>query len=352
MRTVAVIQPGELKIVEIPMPEVGPYDVLVRTEVSFICNATDRKVIDGHFPGLGPENYPLLLGHESVGTVVKTGPKVRSFSIGDRTIGGLLLNPPGGVYGSGWGGHSEYVVINDHEAMAADGVADAEHGWDDSLQIMRTVPGDIPLESAGLLCTWREVYAGLFTDFRMREGDSLMVFGAGPVGLSFVKFARLFGAGTVVSIDVLENKREKALAMGADAAFHPDDPNLAGYRRDRGAGFDLVVDAVGRESIINAALPMVKMGGTIGIYGVLSEPVIALSKSEGPLNFDLIVHQWPTREAEAAAQEPLIEWIRAGSLDWRDFVTARFPVTRIAEAVEAVREPTAIKTMLLLDDWG
>ena len=71
MLSVAVLQPNKIDLVEIPEPEPGPYEARVKVEVSFICNATDRKLIEGHFPGV--EKYPLLLGHESVGIVDKIG---------------------------------------------------------------------------------------------------------------------------------------------------------------------------------------------------------------------------------------------------------------------------------------
>lgn len=351
MYSVAVLEPNRLEIVEIEKPTPGPYDVLVKTEAAFICNATDRKVIEGHFPGLGMENYPLLLGHESVGRVVETGGKVSSFKIGQRAIGGLLLDPPGGVYGSGWGGNSEYILIRDHQAMVLDGVADDAHGWNDSLQVMRTVPEDITLEDAGLLCTWREVYAGMFTDFSLQKGDDIVVFGAGPVGLSFIKFAKLSGLGEVVSVDPLSGKRNKALAMGADSAYAPDDPELKKLKKKRGAGFDAVIDAVGHEAIINQAISMVKMAGSVCVYGVVGSSTINIQKDSGPYNFNLLIHQWPTRGAEGSAQEPLIEWIRNGKLDYRDYVTGSFSVKDVEKAVAATKEADSIKTMLIFDQW-
>jgi threonine dehydrogenase-like Zn-dependent dehydrogenase len=216
---------------------------------------------------------------------------------------------------------------------------------------MQTVPKDIPIEAAGLLCTWREVYAGMFTDFSLKEGDDIVVFGAGPVGLSFIKFAKIAGLGTVISVDPLPVKREKALAMGADGAFAPDDPALVDLTAQREVGFDAVIDAVGHESIINAAVPMVRMGGTIGVYGVLGSPKFTVDKEKGPYNFNLLIHQWPTRDAEAAAQKTLIDWIREGRLDWEVFITRRFGVTDVKGAVEAVKEPGAIKTMLTMETW-
>ena len=69
MYSVAVQKPDQLEIVEIPKPVPGPYQALIRSEAACLCNMTDRKLIEGHFPGV--EQYPLLLGHESVGIVLQ-----------------------------------------------------------------------------------------------------------------------------------------------------------------------------------------------------------------------------------------------------------------------------------------
>ena len=82
-------KPGTVEAVEVPAP--GPYQATVRTELNCLCNSTDTKLIEGHFPGI--ENYPLLLAHETVGVVESVGAQVRSFKPGDRVVGGLLLEP-------------------------------------------------------------------------------------------------------------------------------------------------------------------------------------------------------------------------------------------------------------------
>jgi threonine dehydrogenase-like Zn-dependent dehydrogenase len=345
MLSVAVQEPGKLRLVDIPKPTPGPYEAVIRSQIAFICNATDRKLLGGIFPGVGADKYPLLLGHENVGVVESAGPKVRSFKPGDRVVGGLLLEPTDARFQSGWGGDSEYVVAVDHAAMAADGVADAAHGWNESFKIMRVAPQDIPLEAVGLLCTWREVYAG-FSDFRLKSGDDLLIFGGGPVGLSFCRLARLLGLGWVGVVDPVAAKRDKALALGADAVFPPDSPGISRLAGQRGRTLDAVIDAVGNEKVVNAALPLIRMAGSVCVYGVVSGPRITLEKDTGPYNFNLYWHQWPTRDAEAAAQEPLIDWIRAGKFSHRDFLTGEFPIREVASALAASQEPGAIKTLL------
>jgi threonine dehydrogenase-like Zn-dependent dehydrogenase len=346
MVAVAVLEPGTVDVVDIPRPAApGPYEAIVRNQAAFVCNATDRKLIAGHFPGIGREQYPLLLGHESAGVVEAVGGKVRSFAVGDRVIGGLLLSPTSPRFSSGWGGFCEYVVATDHAAMVADGVADAAHGWAEVFEIMKKVPADIPLEAAALLCTWREVYGG-FSDFRLSKGDSVLIYGAGPVGMSFCRFARLLGLSWIGVVDPVASKREKAAAMGADETFAPDSPALGTLAARRGKPLDAVIDAVGSEAIINAALPMIKLGGSVCVYGVLSATTITVEKDRGPYNFNLVMHQWPTRAAESAAQEPLVQWIRDGSISHADFLTAEYPVASIREALEAARAPGALKTLV------
>jgi threonine dehydrogenase-like Zn-dependent dehydrogenase len=342
MRAVAVTKPGEVRVVELPAPTPGPYQALVQTEVAVICNATDGKLVAGHFPGV--ERYPLLLGHEGTGIVRRVGDRVRNLAVGDRAIGGLVLDVPGGGYQSGWGGFCEYTLVNDHDAMAADGVADPGHGWLEVHEIQRRVDPDIPPAEAALLCTWREVWGGL-GDFQLQPRQRVLVFGAGPVGLSFVKLGKLWGLGWVGVVDPLPAKRALARELGADAVFAPDDPELEALPGER-TPLDAVIDAVGSPRIVNRALGMVRMGGSVCLYGVLAEPAFALEKARGPYNFNLFVHQWPTRARERAAQGPLCELIRQGRLSARPFVTHEFPVERIGEALQAVAGGEVLKCLL------
>ncbi len=146
MRTVAVVEPGKVSIIDTPTPQPGPYQALVKTEVAYLCNATDSKLVQGHFPGV--EDYPLALGHESAGIIQEIGNKVRNFNKGDRAIGGLVFDLGDDKLGSGWGGFCEYTLVNDHEAMVEDGVADEAHDWFECYEIQTTVPKDIPVEAA------------------------------------------------------------------------------------------------------------------------------------------------------------------------------------------------------------
>ncbi len=341
MKGVAVVEPGKVELIELARPVPGPYQALVKTDVACLCNATDGKLVAGHFPGV--DQYPLVLGHEGTGIVQEVGAKVRNFKPGDRVIGGLLFEFSDPKYASGWGGFCDYTLANDHMAMVADGVADAEHGWFECYEIQTRVDEDIPAEEAALLCTWREVYGG-FGDFKLQAGDRILVFGAGPVGLSFVKFGKLLGLSWIGVVDPLAHKREKALEMGADEVFSLDE--VAGLEQKFAKQLDAVVDAIGNEKLVDTALPLVRMGGSVCIYGVIAADSIPLTKALGPYNFNLYVHQWPTRWREREAQEPLCEWIRAGKLKASEFVTHEFKLERIHDALAAVKSGEVVKCLL------
>jgi threonine dehydrogenase-like Zn-dependent dehydrogenase len=164
------------------------------------------------------------------------------------------------------------------------------------------------------------------------------------VGLSFVKFGKLLGLKWIGVVEPLPPKRERARLMGADAVYALEDvPKL---QQDMARGLDAVVDAVGNEKIVNLALPLVKMGGSVCVYGAVSSPVLTVNKETGPYNFNLFVHQWPTRWRERQAQQPLCDWIRQGILRAPEFVTHEFPLEKIADAFAAVREGKVNKCLL------
>ena len=131
-------------------------------------------------------------------------------------------------------------------------------------EIQRVVPPQIPVEAALMLCTWREVHAA-FDDFRLRGEKAMVIVGAGPVGLSFARFASLLGFGYVGLVDRHAGKRRKAETLGASEVF-ASLAELENLPARLGGPLDAVIDAVGSEEAINAALPLIKSAGSICVY--------------------------------------------------------------------------------------
>ncbi len=344
MRTIAVTSPGQVAIIDTEIPKPGPYQALVRTELACVCNSTDGALVGGSFPGM-EDAFPFALGHESVGVIEDLGSKVRNFRRGARAISGLVFDFGEDSLGSGWGGFCDYVLVNDHSAMLEDGVADEANGWLEVFEIQTQVDDDIDPEDAVLFCTWREVL-GAFRDFHLEPGDDVLIYGAGPVGLSFVKLGRLFGLSWIGIVDRHPEKRTKAMGFGADAAFDRDAGEIAELPVARGK-LDAVIDAVGNPELINAGLPLLKRGGSMCVYGVyagVEELMVRTTLAD--FNFNLFVHQWPTRRYEKESQVMLSDWVRSGRLSASEFITHRFEIDQVADALAAVSERKVIKALL------
>ena len=343
MRAVVVENPGKLAIRDIPTPRPGPYEALVRMEVAAICNSTDTKILEGHLAFV--EQYPTTLGHEGLGTVVEVGEKVVSYRPGDRVINACTLQTGVEGLGSGWGTMAEYALAGDFAAMSRDGVCDEEHGFDGAYETQKVLPPDIPARQAILLSTWREVWSS-FSDFGFVPGRSVLVVGGGPVGLSFAMLARQFGMGPVSLATRSQWKLDKALRLGAEVVF-PADAGLVARAKERfPEGLDHVVDAVGSSAVINQALSLVKLDGTVGVYGTLAEKSLPLSLEGVPSNWRMVVHQWPNYPREAAAQEPLCEMIREGSISSEEFITHELPFEQVADGFALIKENRALKVLL------
>ncbi|NDV57314.1 zinc-binding dehydrogenase [Bacteroides sp. 519] len=342
MKSVIVTKPGTIEIKEVKTPVLSPYQALVKTEMMAFCNATDRKLITGTFPK--QENYPIALGHENVGIVVEIGNKVKNFAVGDRVIGGLISSFQEEGLHSAWGGFSEYVVVNDFDVLKEEGLATPEQGCWDSFEIQNRVPQDIQPEEAVIACTWREIL-GAFNDFHLMPSKKVLVFGSGPVGLSFVKLGKLFGLGQIDIVDQNPEKLVIAKKMGADNTYTSKEVECEEFIRQTNRSYDTVIDAVGLESIVNTGLSLLKMAGDICVYGVMTKsPQLDLTKA--PYNFNLYMHQWPTRSEERTAMATLSKWVREGKLSASDFISHRFRINEIHEAFEAIKRNEVIKAIL------
>lgn len=345
MLAIAVNDDGSLDVVDVPKPRPGAYEAVVRTEVGYLCNGTDSDIIARKLPEVAV--YPALLGHENAGTVVEVGSKVRSYQIGDRVAGALLLKTTDQRYATGFGGFCEYTIATDFPAMLADGAIEDVPGRDIVYKIMRPVPTDIPIEAAGLLCMWREILGGM-RDMRLDRVKRVLIFGGGPIGLSFVHFFSLLGATSIGLVDRHPEKRELAAALGATATYDRDDPALDQLKRRDGASpIEAVVDAVGRQEIINSALPLLPEEAMLCVYGLYDARDVRFNVHDAPRNWQLLFHQWPLRDGEAAAQDQLVDWIRSGQLQWQRFISSRYPVAEIAKGVNEIHQRKAIKVLLM-----
>ena len=137
-------------------------------------------------------------------------------------------------------------------------------------------------------------------------------------------------------------------SAGGSAAFQRPEPEPRPERPSDGAIFkNAVIDAVGKPELINAGLPLLKRGGSFCVYGFYAGlKEFSVGNSLADFNYNIFVHQWPTRLYEKEAQRPLCDWVREGKLSGGEFITHRFAIDDIADALEAVRGRKVIKALL------
>lgn len=342
MKTLVVDKEGRLSIQEIPKPKYNDNQALVKMISCGICNGTDTKIIHGDFKGVESSDYPLMLGHEGVGRVVEVGKNVKGFHVGDVVL--LPFVDPDfenyGTLGSAWGAYSEYGVVHDKEAYDGDAPECA--------YAQTVVPTDIDPVDAAMIITLREVF-GAIKHFDIKEKQSVAVFGCGPVGLTFVKFLKLLGAGPVIAVDRHESKLQDALEKGADYVFHAKKCNLREeMRKICPDGVEYVIDAVGNSDIINQAMELICDRGKICCYGISANCKMQLDWSGAPYNWQLVFQQFPSKIEEGEVNEQVISWIRDGSICLKDYISDYFEFDDILEAFEKLADKKIAKKAIVV----
>ena len=346
MRAVVVSAVDTYALTDVPDPVVqAPTDAIVRVRATTVCGS-DAHLIAGHMGPIPPEGFPL--GHDLVGEVVEVGAAVLDVAVGDRVAapaapwcgtcaacraGQIQRCMRGGIFGAGpafgglGGAQAELVRVpwaDSCLSVVPDGVSDAQ-----ALTV-----GDI------LSTGWTAVKQAVTA-----PGQTLVVFGAGPVGLSAVHSARLHGVRQVVAIDTIAERLELALAMGADHAVDPSSVDVAGTVADLtgGRGAEAVVDAAGVPATIAAWVGVAALGARVGMVGIPAGPVPLVLGALQMKNVSL----W-TGLGDLGHMDMLLEMISVGRLDPSPMFTATVPFDAIEAAIAdfVARKPGLVKQLV------
>jgi threonine dehydrogenase-like Zn-dependent dehydrogenase len=246
---------GDIRVDEAPEPKIEqPTDAIVHLSVTAICG-TDLHMVRGSLPGMKPGT---ILGHEGVGVITDVGRDVRNLKAGDRVVIPSTIACGYCSYcRAGYYAQCDNANPNGKLAGTAFFGGPAETGPIHGLQAERA---RIPFANAGLVKLPIEVHdeqAILLSDIfptayfgaelaEIKPGDSVVVFGCGPVGQFCIVSAKLMGAGRIFAVDTVPDRLEMARAQGAEVIdFNSDDPVETIRRLTGGIGADRAIDAVG-----------------------------------------------------------------------------------------------------------
>ena len=331
MKSVMVPQKGQLELVEIPAPVPGPYQSLVKIECCGICGSTDWKIIDGHMTWA--KRYPLVLGHESIGRVVEVGAKVRKFKVGDRVTRPVYpADPSRGLY-SAMGGFSEYGLVTDAVAMAADGDPSLLHDYTTLRQ--NVVPEGLGAVEASLAISLSETASAL-AGLTSLHARTIVIAGTGIAGLSLTLWAKLAGA-RVVTLGRRPTRLASAMALGADAAV---DTTKDDWREQvlaaTGGLVDGVIEAIGDVEFSAQLLKLIKTGGFASAYGA-------------PQDGRAYPAGWSTASVEEhLAYGWVVDMLRRGWVRPEWFTTQTWPLDEALKAFDCVRRGDVVKGFVLI----
>jgi threonine dehydrogenase-like Zn-dependent dehydrogenase len=321
---------GSVAIKEMPRPQYGEYQALVKIKSGGLCG-TDLKILHNKLKFFS--DYPTILGHEGVGEIIEKGAKVRSFDIGDQVVLPYIFEKCGDYY-STWGAFAEYAIVGDTEALYADGYKVDNKIFYDFYHAQRKIPKEIDPVAACMIVTFREVYSAI-KKMNFKSGQNIVIYGAGAVGLVFITFAKMLGMGTIVSIDLRDEKNEQAKKAGADFVFNSKKVEVVQeLKKLFPSGVDITLDAAGVPELINTSLQIISDGGAICVYGVTPKNEALINWDKAPYNWNLKFIQWPSKMEEAENHDQIIEWILEGKLRGLDYIS---DVYNFDESIEAIK---------------
>jgi threonine 3-dehydrogenase len=330
--------PGS-EVRQVPVPEVGPRDVLVKVKAASICG-TDLHIQDWDKWAQGRIHPPLVFGHEFCGEIVERGSAATTVPVGAFvSVEGHLVD--GTCYQCRTGNahicENVAIVGVDRPGCFAEYVAVPESN-------VYVMDKGIPPEVAAIQDPFgNAVHTTLSGEV---AGLSVAIVGAGPIGCCAVAVAQAAGARRVVAIDIRPYRLELARKMGADRVIDStkEDPVAAVKADTDGEGADVVLEMSGHGDGVKQAFKMLRRGGRISLLGIPSQPV-ALDLAEDIIFKGATVHgingrrMWRTwYQAQAL--------LRSGKVDLRPLVTHTFPLAKIHEGMALLKQGEAAKVIL------
>lgn len=345
MKSIAVFKAGDVRIVDdVPKPQCGDYEALVKVHFCGFCNGTDFQIINETMSkdeGLG--DYPTLLGHEGSGVVVETGSKVRYIKTGDRFIHPNLRIDPGNGYTRTYGGMSDYGLVADHKAMLEDGYPVEKLPFYKKFQ---KIPDDFDLQDGAMLLSLSESLSAV-KNFGIDHTKRVLLFGAGPMGLSVAKYSGIFGAKDLTVVDTQCDRLELAVNLsGAKRTVNISEVALE--EALDGELFDIAIDAVGLSSVLIQASHFVKPYGKVCSMGVLKKTDSCVDLSKIKNNTSVHMLNFPYGEYDV--MEENIRYIQEGKIDPKDFYSHVINRSEIHRAMDLVRKKEALKVILQIVD--
>ena len=320
----------DVQVVDLPDPEPGPNDVIIKVIRAGLCG-TD--LAEYHGSGQGAIQPGCEFGHEFAGKVVHVGSDVHGISEGLRvTVNPMTATEAGIMQACMVGGFSEYMKVED-----------AAIGYN-----IFPLPDELTFDDGSLVEPFSVGMHGVNTS-EVQTTDRALILGAGPVGMGALAGMKALGVENVVVSDISDFRLQKAKQLGADAVHNPKQISLEDFLKEwygeRSSGWglvDVVVDAAGARTALECALDVTRYGARVSVVAlhktsILFNPLFFITKElkfRGSIGYDKEFEQ-------------VIGFMASGKADLKPTITHRFPLAEIDTALNtAVKQDEALKILI------
>jgi L-iditol 2-dehydrogenase len=330
MRAAVLIEPGLIEMQDRPLPSPASGEVLVHVSSVGVCGSDTHYYRHGRL-GSFVVDAPLILGHEAAGTVVAVGAGVADSRIGERvSIEPQQPDPDSAETRSGRYNlcpHMRFYATPPVDGALCDYVTIGA-------AFAHPVPDTIS-DDAAALCEPLSVGIAAARKAELTGGSSVLIAGAGPIGIVMAQVARAYGATEIVVTDLDASRRQRARDFGATAVVDPATDDMSGLR------VDAFIDASGAPAAVMAGIHAVRPAGRAVLVGSGAETM--------PLPTQLIQNRELVLTGVfryANTYPAAIALVERGLVDLDAMVTARFPLEKVADALDSDRVPGSVKAVV------
>ena len=345
IRAAVLTGPQTVELRLVPAPHCGPDDVVVAPRAIGICGSDLHLFRHGRI-GQSIVLGPLVLGHESSGAVIEIGANVKQFRIGDRVV----IEPGIACGNCYWCHRGDYQLCPRVRFL---GIPPSDGTMAESVvapaRFVHALPDNLSWNDGAMIEPFAVALQAV-SSAGVGHGDSVVIMGAGPIGLMILQAARIRGATNLISVDIAERPLAMATSLGATTTIDAREGSLEDRVRSltHGIGADHAIEAVGAKPTTQAAFDVVRRGGTVTLVGIAEAPGIPIDTIK-IVRTGLTVrscfryaHQHPSALALAAA----------GRVDLRTFVTHRYAFDNVSDAFRDIgeRKGDVIKAIVEIAD--
>ena len=343
MRAVVLNGPNDFAPADIEKPVIGDNDILLEMKKAAICG-TDMRILNGtKTKGV---RYPSVIGHEICGTIAEVGKNVKGYAAGEKVaIANVIpchscnscltgrenacLNRKAIGYEFN-GGFEEYILIPEICIKSGNVVKLPEHVSYEEGALIEPLSCCIRgLKNAG-------------TGFN----DTVLIVGAGPIGLMHLQLSKIVGAKTVIVSEPNAARREKALKLGADIVVDPATENLEEIVKanTNGLGMDVIVMAIGVPALVNSTLKLARRGGTVNLFAGFA------GTGECTIEVNTIhYNEINVNGSTAYKREDYLEaadMVITGKINLKEIVTHTFKIEEFKDAYEVCKSGVGLKVLI------